>query len=672
MPREDNRELAASRERIQHRHGTVEAAKRVSGWLGSWALVVSCLALIASGCATPIGVIRVDPRTAQYELTANALNTDRPSSFSTQQLLNLDLYQLFNDDPKEALARLQKGLTPTGDEERVFSLAELSFLYAENSGDRSYYLAATAYASAFLLPGKNGTPPKPIDPRARWAVDIYNRALARSFTSDDGEHVELKGGQFALPFGKLTITFNEQDLIWTGFRLKDFVSAAELKVRGLRNRYRNPGVGAPLVASLEPVEARASAQYKRIPPRMKVPVSTFLRYDDARAALVSGELSATLEIYNPDSTRTVRINNNDVPIEYEITAALADTLEGSPVWDFEIAGFRSSDFSLVTQQGLSDGLVMFGPHRFGHIPVVLVHGTASSPARWAEMVNEVGNDSTLFNRYELWLFIYNTGNPIAYSAMLLRDALSNAVAELDPEGKDPGLKQMVMIGHSQGGLLTKMTVIDSGMGLWPFSVPPEELQVSSETREMLTHALIIKPLPFVKRVIFIATPHRGSYQALGFLGSLASWLVNLPGRLTKLSVDLLTLQKQGVFRGSAAGIPTAIDNMNPNNIFIKNLASIPLADGVVAHSIIAVDSDAPLSEAGDGVVKYMSAHIDGVESEKIVRSSHSVQGNPETILEVKRILHEHAEGLSAPVNKTAQPTEAHAGGREEADRGTAR
>jgi hypothetical protein len=84
-----------------------------------------------------------------------------------------------------------------------------------------------------------------------------------------------------------------------------------------------------------------------------------------------------------------------------------------------------------------------------------------------------------------------------------------------------------------------------------------------------------------------------------------------------------------------------------------------------------VDSDAPLSEAGDGVVKYMSAHIDGVESEKIVRSSHSVQGNPETILEVKRILHEHAEGLPAPVNKTAQPTEAHAGGREEADRGTA-
>jgi hypothetical protein len=133
---------------------------------------IAYLALAAGGCVTPIGVTRVDPRTAQFELTANALNTDRPSSFSTQQLLNLDLYQLFNDDPKEALARLHKGLAPTGDEDRVFALAELSFLYAENSEDRSYYLATTVYASAFLLPGKNGTPPRPIDPRARWAVDI--------------------------------------------------------------------------------------------------------------------------------------------------------------------------------------------------------------------------------------------------------------------------------------------------------------------------------------------------------------------------------------------------------------------------------------------------------------------------------------------------------------------
>ena len=207
---------------------------------------------------------------------------------------------------------------------------------------------------------------------------------------------------------------------------------------------------------------------------------------------------------------------------------------------------------------------------------------------------------------------------------------------------------MVVMGHSQGGLLTKMTVIDTGMHLWPFSVPPDQLNVSAETRDLLVRALIFKPLPFVKRVVCIATPHGGSYQALGFFGRLGSWLVNLPGRFVKFNVDLMTLQTRGLTLGTFSGVPTSIDNMSPGNLFIRNLSAIHIAPGVVAHSIVAVDSDGPLNEAGDGIVKYTSAHIDGVASEKIVRSGHSVQGNPEAIQEIKRILIEQANGLPRP------------------------
>jgi hypothetical protein len=87
--------------------------------------------------------------------------------------------------------------------------------------------------------------------------------------------------------------------------------------------------------------------------------------------------------------------------------------------------------------------------------------------------------------------------------------------------------------------------------------------------------------------------------------------------------------------------------MNPNNRFIRALSEIPLADGVVAHSIIAVQGDGPIEEGDDGVVKYTSAHIDGVASEKIVRSSHSTQGHPETIQEIKRILFERLKAPNA-------------------------
>jgi hypothetical protein len=383
-----------------------------------------------------------------------------------------------------------------------------------------------------------------------------------------------------------------------------------------------------------------------------VPVTAFLRLDDPRGALTSGKLKGKLEFYTPESARTVKIAGIDVPIEYETTTALALTLEGAPIWDFEIAGFRSGDFT-AGEGNLRRGLFMLHPHRTGRIPLVLVHGTASSPARWAELVNELENDARFWQNYEIWLFMYNTGNPIAYSAMLLRDALVELVNDLDPTGTDPGLRNVVVAGHSQGGLLTKMTVIDSDMKLWPFSVPPDELDVSSDTRDLLTRALIFKPLPVVKEVIFIATPHRGSFQALGILGQLASWLVNLPGRFTKLSLDVLTLQKQGFILGPFSGIPTSITNMNPDNRFIQALAAITIADGVAAHSIIAVEGDGPPEKGDDGVVKYSSAHIDGVASEKIVRSSHSTQGNPETIQEIKRILFERLEAIKPVQDSSA-------------------
>jgi pimeloyl-ACP methyl ester carboxylesterase len=607
-------------------------------------IAIGALLALQVGCATPIGVNYVDRRIAYQSLTANVLFTEKASSFSARELINFNLYQRFEDDPEKALAELHSGLAAKGGEDRIFALAELSFLHAQNTSERSYYLASAIYAYAFLHPGPNGTQPKGIDPRLRWAADLYNQSLTRAAMTDDGIHAEPLGGVFKLPFGELAVEFNERDLIWSGFRLKDFIPAADIEVRGLRNRYRTPGIGAALAASIEPLAATAEKQSMRIPPRLRIPVTAFLRLDDPRAALASGKLRGKLEFYTQDAARSLKINDVEIPIEYETTSALALTLEGAPVWDFEIAGFRSGDFAL-SGANLREGLFMMHPHKTGRTPIVLVHGTASSPARWAELVNELSNDPRFWENYEIWLFMYNTGNPVAYSAMLLRDALIKVVKELDPQGTDGGLKQLVVMGHSQGGLLTKMTVVDSGTRLWPFSVPPEELDIDAESRDLLTNALLIKPLPFVRRVIFIATPHRGSYQALGILGNLASRLVSLPGRFTKLSLDVLTLQKRGVLLGPMTNLPTSIDNMNPNNRFIVALSAIPIANGVVAHSIVGVEGGGPPADGGDGVVKYSSAHIDGVVSEKIVNSAHSMQGNPETIQEVKRILIEHANSL---------------------------
>jgi hypothetical protein len=81
--------------------------------------------------------------------------------------------------------------------------------------------------------------------------------------------------------------------------------------------------------------------------------------------------------------------------------------------------------------------------------------------------------------------------------------------------------------------------------------------------------------------------------------------------------------------------------MSPRHHFIRALQTIPLAPTIKAHSIIAVEGDGPVEGGDDGVVQYSSAHIEGVESEVVVRSSHSTLGRPETIEEVRRVLRAH-------------------------------
>src|SRR5262249_39216515 len=199
-------------------------------------------------------------------------------------------------------------------------------------------------------------------------------------------------------------------------------------------------------------------------------------------------------------------------------------------------------------------------------------------------VNVVSNDSKLHDRYEYWFFFYETENPIPYSALRLRQSLEEAIHILDPDGKDPALRQMVVIGHSQGGLLTKMTAIDSGSALWDafISKPPESLNVGAETRQLLQRALFVKPLPFVTRVIFISTPHRGAYAAGYRIAHWVARFARLPLTLASTTTELLQGHPDAI-RTSGIG---AVYGMTPGSPLVKALAPIPVAPRVAPPSIL--------------------------------------------------------------------------------------
>jgi len=608
-----------------------------------WTVGLAIIALFASGCTTPVGVTRLDEQAAHRELNANILSAGRPSDYSTQILERNALSERFKNDPEVVLAELNSGLGKPDERDRLFALSELSFAHAEESGNKSYYLASAAYAYAFLFPANPADAPGRYDPRLRLAVDLYNRGIALGLTIKGGKEVDLGGRQLVLPFGSLSLEDNPEGFDYAGNHLTKFVSLADLEVRGLRNTYRKAGIGAALSARVEPSPNSPASRW--IPPNAKVPITAFVRFDDPRRAMSDGHLQGTAELYDDDVTAAVHIGPYTVPLESDPSAALAYRLEGAPIWDFELAGFRRGDFSFLGNgsKGDGSGLYMLHPYHPTMIPVVFVHGTASSPARWAEMANELLGDSAIASRYQLWFFIYNSGNPIWLSAMRLREALVEVRQDVDPEGKDTALDRMVVIGHSQGGLLTKMTVVTSGTRFWDnlTKIPFDKAELDPGTRDLLARALFVKPLPFVKAVIFIATPHRGSFLASNPIVKFGNKFLNLPGGLVKSAVQLAKLREPRML-GTPFTIPTALDNMDASNPGLKSLAAMSIAPGVDAHSIIAVKGTGPVEDGNDGVVEYRSAHIVGVESELVVRSGHSTQATPEAIEEVRRILYEHA------------------------------
>jgi hypothetical protein len=455
--------------------------------INSWMVGLAIIALFAGACATPVGVKRLDEQAAHRELNANILSTGAPSAYSMQILERTALTQRFNRDPERVLAELNSGLGKSDERDRLFALSELSLAHAEESGNKSYYLASAVYAYAFLFPANPAGMPGRYDPRLTLAVDLYNRGIALGLATKDAKEVDLGGRQLKLPFGSLSLDDDPEEFNYGGNHLTNFVSLADLEVRGLRNTYRKAGVGAALSARVVPSANSPASRW--IPPNAKVPITAFVRFDDPRRAMSDGRLHGTVELYDNDVTAAVQVGSYDVPLESDPSAALAYRLEGAPIWDFELAGFRRGDFSFLgnSSKGDGSGLYMLHPYHPKMIPVVFVHGTASSPARWAEMANELLGDPAIASRYQLWFFIYNSGNPIPLSAMRLRESLVAVRKDVDPDGKDPALNDMVVIGHSQGGLLTKMTVVDSGTRFWNIitKVPFDKAELDPENRDLL-------------------------------------------------------------------------------------------------------------------------------------------------------------------------------------------
>lgn len=299
---------------------------------------------------------------------------------------------------------------------------------------------------------------------------------------------------------------------------------------------------------------------------------------------------------------------------------------------------------MATYQFAPAGLSLLHPYVRGKIPVVLIHGLWSSPRSWTRMLETFESDPVLQERYQFWAFGYSTGEPILYSAHLLRQAIREARQQVDRDGTDPAFDRMVLVGYSMGGLLAKLMAQDSESRLWATisAQSPDHLVGPPEACESLRQSFIFKPLPEVKRLVLIATPHRGSHINQGAVPKIAASFIRHAEDLKTAHQSLLTSNQPAFFRGAfRRGISTSIHQLEWEHPLLLELNELGIDARVTYHSIMADLRDPPRPGGGDGIVPYQSAHLDGAASELIFQGGHLCQDHPQIIRECRRILLEH-------------------------------
>ncbi len=220
------------------------------------------------------------------------------------------------------------------------------------------------------------------------------------------------------------------------------------------------------------------------PKKLTFPVTAFLRIVPAQAGQPGrGGRCCVLELYDPLDSSTTLVANRLVPLETDLSTPLGYKLdEGQENQALTIAtlGLLNPDSADFIQ-----GLYMVEPYDPHKIPVVMVHGLWSSPMTWMEMFNDLLAYPEIRSNYQFWFYLYPTGQPFWRSADQMRSDLAKARQTLDPDGTNPMFDQMVLVGHSMGGLVSMMQTLESGNDFWSVMSdhPFEELQADPAVRD---------------------------------------------------------------------------------------------------------------------------------------------------------------------------------------------
>ena len=581
-----------------------------------------------------------------------------PSERTQQLLRSYNLLERLQTHPGDVIAWLQELVTRNPRMDEVHALAEVSKLQADwHQQNGNYRQANKLYAGAvlhshkFLFDSELNLQRNAYDPQFRHICDIYNGSLESIMR-------ELcKSGQLV---NGASIMIGDEDLgmlakvhfegRWEEQSFERFELVSDYKTEGLANQYHTYGLGVPLIAVVQSQTSTSPAQ-KYYPPSLTLPMTAFCEIQpQSNFVNASGKIqhTAVIRMFDPLERKTIQHLNRTIPLESDITTPLAYHLKDPLLNQSVLATATLLNAKLADK---IHGMYMLEPFDPNKIPVVMVHGLWSSPVTWTQMFNDLRAIPEIQSNYQFWFYSYATGKPFMVSAEQMREDLANIRRDFDPQGTSQALNQMVLVGHSMGGLLSRMQVIDSGNEFWNLvgQGSIDDLQGNQQAISRLRKTLFFEANSAIKRIVTIATPHHGSEFASATARWLSQKIISLPELATD-EVLMLAKENPNVLVRPQILTGTSIDSLAPTApsfIALEHITPQPTTRfntiaGKLEKKRFLPFGESSADDGGDGVVSCSSAQCKYAESNVFVPEEHSsIHFHPQCILEVRRILLAH-------------------------------
>jgi pimeloyl-ACP methyl ester carboxylesterase len=466
----------------------------------------------------------------------------------------------------------------------------------------------------------------------------YNFAVARVVEILIKTDADITKTVLTVPSSKGSFQVTSKLPAGTKNHLKDFDDhAADTVVVGgkyFKDRHVSEGIGAPFVGiGREPDKNSRKVYGSEYKFGTLTAVIHFSGTDDRRAQV---------EFVQPLNTSKVTLDGHTYPVEADISAPFAMVMAKERPEKLGLVRLLNPEKYAQTAR-----LTRFEPYDPNRIPVLFVHGLQDTPASWAPMVNSLLADDEIRQHYQIWVYSYPSGYPYPYSGSLLRKELDGV------DRTFPDHKKIVLVGHSMGGLISRLMITDSGDQIWVayFGKDPEHTKLAGLSRHLIEPSLVFEHRQDVSRVIFMSAPHHGSDFASNWIGRIGSSLIHAPSTILKLGRSVLAVVTIDRSAMKMNHMPNSIDTLAPKNRFVVAINKIPITPGIPYHSIIGDRGRGDTPNSSDGIVAYWSSHMDGAQSELIVPSDHGSPRNPEAMEEVKRILKLHLKSSSIESQK---------------------